>query len=416
MSLGNDQKLSVKLIKEWADGEKHEQDLRPDSEEANTYEADDDSKIKPEIELKETTDDFVYKADFRGHLQLVNTANVGNNHCRGVEVNQAGKELTKMSSVEVVYNSPRKQDLFSKKDDDKMNVEDCNRYEQSGEQEQWSTMKSILPNSEDVQEIIVTWEEPLQHSDNNLMYAHVKNMSKESVEDYYVKEEPPENLSQQCNFGQSLPEIYDYSSEIEISDSSWEQPFAESSQLHKNVMRNKNMILLTQAEKKRLYRMRIKEENPAMWSNIKKREAARKREQREKRRHILFEMQRAMECADMPDSPDVMNHKLYLEALKERYPELWNQLINALPATQDRNEQLYNERKSKSRRLMPKPAKMYKDVIEAQKKRLYRQRIKEERPEMYARQKARDAYARSVQRLMLKKKGAAKKNGINVER
>ena len=80
-----------------------------------------------------------------------------------------------------------------------------------------------------------------------------------------------------------------------------------------------------------------------------------------------------------------------------------------------RNEQMYIERHSKSRRHSPKPAKMYKDVIEAQKKRLYRQKIKEERPEMYERQKARDAYARSIQRLMLKKKTAIE-NGMMAEK
>lgn len=55
-----------------------------------------------------------------------------------------------------------------------------------------------------------------------------------------------------------------------------------------------------------------------MWSAIKQKEACKKREQREERRLILLEMQRAMELISLPETPEVENHKMYLQALKER--------------------------------------------------------------------------------------------------
>ncbi|XP_055951002.1 uncharacterized protein LOC129985114 isoform X2 [Argiope bruennichi] len=349
---------------EWTEADIQNQDRLSDSEETGAFELDNDSKIKPEVELKEETDNFIYKADFRGHLQLVSLSHEVPNQC--------------------------------------LNHSDSNG--------QWQDVNSSVQASETGQ-ITLSWQEVSEDSDASQMYRKSKNESSSSVEGrYYIKEEPSENNSQNCSYGQAIPEIYDYS-----SDTSWHPETDASSQLTNGHNINKNMVLLTQAEKKRLYRLRIKAENPAMWSSIKQKEAARKREQREKRRHIILEMQKAMELAGLPESPDVVNHKLYLEALKESYPEIWEQLINALPATQLRNEQVYNKRTSKSRRNSPKPAKMYKDVIEAQKKRLYRQRMKEERPEMYERQKARDAYARSIQRLMSKKKQLSVKNGCHSE-
>ncbi|GBL92245.1 hypothetical protein AVEN_35803-1 [Araneus ventricosus] len=348
----------------WTEADIQNQGRLSDSEETSAFELDNDSKIKPEIELKEETDNFIYKADFRGHLQLVSLGQEVSNQC--------------------------------------LNQSDSNG--------QWQDVKSSVQSSETGQ-ITLSWQEESEDSNTSHMYRKLKNGSDSSAERVYcIKEEPSENNTQNCSYGQTIPEIYDYS-----SDTSWNPEADASSQLTNGHNINKNMVLLTQAEKKRLYRLRIKAENPAMWSSIKQKEAARKREQREKRRYIILEMQKAMELAGLPESPDVINQKLYLEALKESYPEIWDQLVNALPATQMRNEQVYNKRTPKSRRNSPKPAKMYKDVIEAQKKRLYRQRMKEERPEMYERQKARDAYARSIQRLMSKKKQLSEKNGCHSE-
>ncbi|GFW78023.1 uncharacterized protein TNCV_134931 [Trichonephila clavipes] len=346
------------ISSEWIVESIHNQGKISDSEETIIFELDNDSKIKPEVELKEETDNFIYKTDFRGHLQLVSLTHENSNHC--------------------------------------INQTDSNR--------QWSDMKSPSKNGL----VTISWQEESEDSSPNNLYENFKNCSNES---YHIKDEEAEKDPLGCAYVHSLPEIYDYS-----SDSTWNPQSDISSQLTKSFKLNKNMILLTQAEKKRLYRLRIKEENPVMWSTIKKREAARKREQREKRRHVIFEMQKALELSELPESPEVVNQKLYLENLKESYPELWSQLINALPATQMRNDQMYNERSSKSRRHLPKPARMYKDVIEAQKKRIYRQRIKEERPEMYERQKARDAYARSIQRLMVKKKCLPEKIQLHSER
>ncbi|GFS32438.1 uncharacterized protein NPIL_21941 [Nephila pilipes] len=331
---------------EWIEESMHNQGKFSDSEETIIFELDNDSKIKPEVELKEETDNFIYKTDFRGHLQLVS--------------------LTHGNPIPNI------------------NQTDSNR--------QWPDVKSSSKNGL----VTISWQEESEDSNTNNLYENLKNGCSEN---YCFKDEDNEKDPLGCSYVHSLPEIYDYS-----SDSTWHPQSDISSQLTRSLNLNRNMILLTQAEKKRLYRLRIKEENPVMWSTIKKKEAARKREQREKRRHIIFEMQKAMELSELPESPEVVNQKLYLETLKESYPELWSQLINALPATQMRNDQIYNERSSKSRRHFPKPARMYKDVIEAQKKRIYRQKIKEERPEMYERQKARDAYARSIQRLMVKKK------------
>ncbi|KAG8187948.1 hypothetical protein JTE90_027719 [Oedothorax gibbosus] len=155
---------------------------------------------------------------------------------------------------------------------------------------------------------------------------------------------------------------------------------------------NRDYILLKEAEKKKILRMKMKTENPAMWCALKEKEAMRKRELREQRKKIMHEMQGAMEATSLlyPDSSEYLDQQMYLDALKERYPEIWNQLINAIPEM----EKVNNDKMTKTRRNnVPKPPKMYQNVIEAQKKRLYRKRMKEERPEMYLRQKAREAFA-----------------------
>ena len=72
------------------------------------------------------------------------------------------------------------------------------------------------------------------------------------------------------------------------------------------------------AEKKRNYRNKIKEENPAMWCAMKQKEACKKREQREEKRFILVEMQRMMHMLSLPETPETENHKAYLETLKEK--------------------------------------------------------------------------------------------------
>ena len=59
-----------------------------------------------------------------------------------------------------------------------------------------------------------------------------------------------------------------------------------------------------------------------------------------------------------------------------------------------------------------KPLRAYKDIVEAQKKYLYRQRMKLERPDLYEQQKARDSYARSIRR-MLKKQLGESQNIVN---
>lgn len=73
------------------------------------------------------------------------------------------------------------------------------------------------------------------------------------------------------------------------------------------------------AEKKRNYRNKIKEENPAMWCAMKQKEACKKREQREEKRFVLLEMQRMMHLLSLPESSETENHKSYLETLKERF-------------------------------------------------------------------------------------------------
>lgn len=73
------------------------------------------------------------------------------------------------------------------------------------------------------------------------------------------------------------------------------------------------------AEKKRNYRNKIKEENPAMWCAMKQKEACKKREQREEKRFVLLEMQRMMHLLSLPETSETENHKKYLEKLKERF-------------------------------------------------------------------------------------------------
>ncbi|CAL1294929.1 unnamed protein product [Larinioides sclopetarius] len=250
----------------WTEADTQNQGRLSDSEETSAFELDNDSKIKPEVELKEETDNFIYKADFRGHLQLVSLGHEVPNQC--------------------------------------LNHSDSNG--------QWQDVNPSVQSSETGQ-ITLSWQEESEDSNTSHVYRKFKSGSDSSAEGIFcIKEEPSEN-SQNCPYVQTIPEIYDYS-----SDASWNPEADASSQLTNDHNVNKNMVLLTQAEKKRLYRLRIKAENPAMWSSIKQKEAARKREQREKRRYIILEMQKAMELAGLPESPDVINQKLYLEALKER--------------------------------------------------------------------------------------------------
>lgn len=82
-----------------------------------------------------------------------------------------------------------------------------------------------------------------------------------------------------------------------------------------------------------------------------------------------------------------------------------------MSAAEMRNKELMNEKTMKNSRRLMKPVTMYKDVVEAQKKYLYRQRLKIERPEMYEQQKARETYAKSVKRMMLKAKALAENKG-----
>lgn len=84
-----------------------------------------------------------------------------------------------------------------------------------------------------------------------------------------------------------------------------------------------------------------------------------------------------------------------------RYPDIWRQLLLALSAAEQRNSEILQAESAKRRLL--KPAQMYKDVVEAQKKYEYRQRLKLERPDLYEERKARESYARSIRRMMKKK-------------
>lgn len=93
-----------------------------------------------------------------------------------------------------------------------------------------------------------------------------------------------------------------------------------------------------------------------------------------------------------------------------RYPDIWKQLIDALTAAEQRNSDIMEATTSTRKR--SKPVRAYKDIVEAQKKYLYRQRMKLERPDLYEQQKARDSYARSIRR-MLKKQLAESQNIVN---
>lgn len=93
-----------------------------------------------------------------------------------------------------------------------------------------------------------------------------------------------------------------------------------------------------------------------------------------------------------------------------RYPDIWRQLIDALTAAEQRNSDIVEATTSTRKR--SKPVRAYKDIVEAQKKYLYRQRMKLERPDLYEQQKARDSYARSIRR-MLKKQLTESQNIVN---
>lgn len=93
-----------------------------------------------------------------------------------------------------------------------------------------------------------------------------------------------------------------------------------------------------------------------------------------------------------------------------RYPDIWRQLLDALTAAEQRNSDIVEATTSTRKR--SKPVRAYKDIVEAQKKYLYRQRMKLERPDLYEQQKARDSYARSIRR-MLKKQLQESQNIVN---
>lgn len=93
-----------------------------------------------------------------------------------------------------------------------------------------------------------------------------------------------------------------------------------------------------------------------------------------------------------------------------RYPDIFRQLVDALTAAEQRNSDIVEAATSTRKR--SKPVRAYKDIVEAQKKYLYRQRMKLERPDLYEQQKARDSYARSIRR-MLKKQLQESQNIVN---
>lgn len=109
-----------------------------------------------------------------------------------------------------------------------------------------------------------------------------------------------------------------------------------------------------------------------------------------------------------------MSLYLFIIPFPFRYPDIWRQLLGALSAAETRKTlDLFDATTSARKR--SKPVRAYKDIVEAQKKYLYRQRMKLERPDLYEQQKARDSYARSIRRMLKKQLGESQNIVNNVD-